>query len=566
MKSKEVWFEGRINRREYFTRGIVSLLLILLALVPVSLHIVRTGRRVFPSLSVPEQLLPVPWVVIACMISFGYLLPASVRRLHDFGCSGWWLLGLAVLDNIITPMVGKVGVFIWETAVNLFLLLWPGTKGPNEYGEVPRFEVRNLMGRRFAMILAVMYVLEAALCGWGIVERRTQEESAKIPIPQAEVDGMLANLAKADEVVNYEQFNQRMEGHRLQLTNLTVRTTYGKGRGWKEVDGKTGDGVNVLLYVSSKMMESLPGDFIHDDRITRVEGRVFAALDGLAVTDGRRPSCGNAIWMEVDQIDVPWEDDQRSVDPTISGDELARLVAGLQEKTRERKCARLCRPLVGRELEFSECRVDDFRLDAKIPCVKLVALDLESHREGIKFSVPIDAEKGSSHELRGLHVGQKLRAVRAVVCEKGDEGEELEGLTAGVWMHLLKFSTDEPTVALPTFDGAAITGDELVSLLRAHKNCLSPIQIDELQRKLSGRRLSFIGMRLRSYGGANGEVNSADFVFSDIGLQLSVELKPVTQNKFDSLKRETLTGTIAKDPTNDSYGDRALRLTDGEMK
>ena len=168
--------------------------------------------------------------------------------------------------------------------------------------------------------------------------------------------------------------------------------------------------------------------------------------------------------------------------------------------------------------------------------------------------------------MRGLHIGQKLQAVRAVVCDKGDDGEELEGLTAGVWMHLLKFAKDESTVALPTFDGAAITGDELVTLLRAHKNRLSPIQIDELQRKLSGRLLTFSGMQLRSCGGANDFINSADFAFSDIGLQLSVELKPVPQKKFDSMKLETLTGTVAKESANDSYGDRALRLTEGEVK
>ena len=416
MKPKAVWFDGRINRREYFARANVCLLLILLALAPVFLRVVSVGRIVTPR-CVPEELFPVPLIVIVCMISFGYLLPASVRRLHDFGRSGWWLFGLVALNNLLAPMLGKGGVFIWKTVVNLLLLFWPGTKGPNEYGEVPRFEARKLMGRRFAMVLVVMYALEAALCGWIIAERCTQEEATKIPIPQTEVDGMLANLARTNEI--------------------------------------------------------------------------------------------------------------------------------------------------GRELEFSECRVDGFRLDAKIPCVTVVALDPESHRGGVRFSVPVGAEKVGLHELCGLHVGQKLRAVRAVVCDKGDEGEELEGLTAGVWMRLQGFTTDEPTVALPPFDGAAITGDELVALLRAHKNRLSPIQIDELQRRLSGRRLTFTGMGLRSYGGANNEINSADFAFSDIGLQLSVELKPVTQKQFDSLKLKTLTGTVAEKSANDSYGDRVLRLTDG---
>ena len=185
MKSKDVWFEGRINRREYFARGNVCLSLILLALVPVFLHIVRVGRRMYPSPSVPEQLFPVPLIAIACMLSFGYLLPASVRRLHDFDRSGWWLFGLVVLDNILRPMIGKGGVFIWKTAVSLLLLFWPGTKGSNEYGEVPRFEVRKLMGRRFAITLAVLYALEVALCGWIIVERHTREVPPNSVSPSA---------------------------------------------------------------------------------------------------------------------------------------------------------------------------------------------------------------------------------------------------------------------------------------------------------------------------------------------------------------------------------------------
>ena len=565
---KDVWFEGRINRREYLARGTVCLGLILLALVPVFLRIVEVGRIVTPR-SVPEELFPVPLIVIACMISFGYLLPASVRRLHDFGRSGWWLFGFVVLDNILKPILGKGGVLIWKTVFNLLLLLWPGTKGPNEYGEAPRFEVRKLMGRRFAMVLAVIYVLEAALCGWAIVERRAREEAAKLPIPQAEVESMLANLARTNEIGNYERFNQRMDGHRLTLTNLTVRTVYGKGRGWKEVACKTDEGVNVLLYVPAQVMDTLSRDLIDEDRISRVEGGALASLEGLNKFDLARPRQGNAILLEAAQIDVSWKIEQLpTIDLAVSGDELVRIAADLKGEAQERdqRCARLCRPLIGRELAFSECRVDDFRLDAKIPCVTMVALDPDSHRDGVRFSVPVGAEKAGPYELRGLHIGQKLRAVRAVVCEKDDEGEELADLTAGVWMHLLKFETDESTVALPPFDGAAIAGDELVLLLREHKNRLSPIQIDELQRRLSGRRLTFTGMQLRSCGGANDFINSADFAFSDISLQLSVELQPITQKKFDSLKLKTLTGTVAKESANDSYGDRALRLTEGEVK
>lgn len=218
-----------------------------------------------------------------------------------------------------------------------------------------------------------------------------------------------------------------------------------------------------------------------------------------------------------------------------------------------------------RVMEFSECRVDGFRLDVRIPCVTIEALDAESHWGCIKFSVPIAAGKVGPCELRDLHVGQRLQAIRAIACDKGDEGDAVE-LTERVWLRLLDFATDEPTVALPQFDGTAITGDELVALLRAHKNCLSPNQIDELQKKLLGRHLTFTGMRLRSYGGSDVKVDSADFRFSDIGFQLSVKLKPIEWMEFESQKRDTLTGTVAGESANDAYGNRALRLTDGVLE
>ena len=566
MKSVSTWFEGRINRREFFARGMVSLALTLLAYAPNILHFVGTGPRFFRS--GPEKLLAWPVMIIYALLYVGYILPAIVRRLHDCGKSGWWVVGFIVFKSILRNTLGAVGVQIGEIgelAFGLFLFFWPGTKGPNEYGEVPQFDDRKLMGGHFATILVVLYLLEAAICGWIVVDRRAREDAAKIPIPQVEVDGMLANLAKAAEIENYVRFNRRMDGRRLTLTNLTVVTTHSVDFQMKEVDCRTAEGVNVLLYVSANVMDALPDDFVHDDWITRVEGRVFTSLDGLTVEKVKLPSYCNAIWLEADKIDVSWQTDLQSIDPAISGDELTRLAAGLKVTVRQRKCARLCRVLLGRELEFSECRVDAFRFDAKIPCLTLVALDPESHRGGLQFSVPMDAAHAGPYELRGLHVGQKLRAVKAVVCAKGDKGDWRENLTAGVWMRRLEFTTNESTVALPSFDEATITGAGLVALLRAHRNRLSPIQIDELQRKLPGRHLTFSGMKLRSYERVNGKINDAAYAFGDIGLQLRVNPKPVVEKMFDSLKDAegvTLTGTVAKEPANDAYGDRALRLVD----
>jgi len=57
------------------------------------------------------------------LIALAFLLPnlgLAVRRLHDTGRSGWW-----VLIGLI-PIVGWILVIIWYCT--------PGTVGPNKYG------------------------------------------------------------------------------------------------------------------------------------------------------------------------------------------------------------------------------------------------------------------------------------------------------------------------------------------------------------------------------------------------------------------------------------------------
>ncbi len=88
----------------------------------------------------------VPYVVFAA-IAYGYLA-AAVKRLHDRGRTGWWLLpvygpGLAVaaavellgLDPTTSGLQIAFGLAVLPTVwafIELFLM--PGTPGPNDYG------------------------------------------------------------------------------------------------------------------------------------------------------------------------------------------------------------------------------------------------------------------------------------------------------------------------------------------------------------------------------------------------------------------------------------------------
>jgi uncharacterized membrane protein YhaH (DUF805 family) len=70
-----------------------------------------------------------PWQPIAALASLALLLPSlavAVRRLHDNGRSGWWILiGLV-------PLVGWILLFIWYVS--------RGEIGPNRFGPDPRGE------------------------------------------------------------------------------------------------------------------------------------------------------------------------------------------------------------------------------------------------------------------------------------------------------------------------------------------------------------------------------------------------------------------------------------------
>lgn len=58
------------------------------------------------------------------------LIAITVRRLHDLGLSGWWLLALPIGSAI--PAVDALMPFVHFIAMSL-----PGTKRANRYGDIP---------------------------------------------------------------------------------------------------------------------------------------------------------------------------------------------------------------------------------------------------------------------------------------------------------------------------------------------------------------------------------------------------------------------------------------------
>jgi len=134
-------FHGRAQRKEYWMFALFNVILSLILTVLDSLFDLTASR----------------FGLLSGLYGLAVLLPAlgvSVRRLHDTGRSGWWLL-LAPLGSMIA--VGALGFLVgFLLGIPLFVVTAPlvgliigsivlivfyatdGDRGPNKYGPDPK--------------------------------------------------------------------------------------------------------------------------------------------------------------------------------------------------------------------------------------------------------------------------------------------------------------------------------------------------------------------------------------------------------------------------------------------
>ena len=105
-------FSGRSRRKEYWMFTLLLIIVnVLVGIVELSLGL--AGTMGYGPLS-----------LVVLLAVFIPSIAVSVRRLHDTGRSGWWLL------LVFLPIIGGL--------VLLVFFVLEGTRGPNEYGPDPK--------------------------------------------------------------------------------------------------------------------------------------------------------------------------------------------------------------------------------------------------------------------------------------------------------------------------------------------------------------------------------------------------------------------------------------------
>jgi uncharacterized membrane protein YhaH (DUF805 family) len=110
-------FNGRIGRKNYF----LGLTLFIIGFYALAFGLLYLGAIIGNISGASDLIYVFMGIIYLSIIPFGlYVFSLHIRRLHDQGHSGWWIL--------LAPIV------IW---LNFFV---PGNKGINKYGESPSKE------------------------------------------------------------------------------------------------------------------------------------------------------------------------------------------------------------------------------------------------------------------------------------------------------------------------------------------------------------------------------------------------------------------------------------------
>ncbi len=284
--------------------------------------------------------------------------------------------------------------------------------------------------------------------------------------------------------------------HFSSLSDVTETNAVVKGFAPMGLDSWIGETVAVFARVNAEKLDALPWDLSWRDTFLRLSGRVVKE-------EPKRMGCmrviNGGIHLADATFEVAWQNEK--LPPfdakTLTGDEFAKMSAGFDKRYRRPMMQRMLKAMEGRRLTFSRCdvlenpmRPGDARkyLEARFD----IAPAIDGLPEKCSFPAAFVGEE-QLQMLQDLSVGTQLTNVSGTVVRTAPR---ILPSWHGEWcLTNLSYQTVAPQEALPDFDAATITGDELVRLLDGMKRNLTPRQIGVLRNRLAGRRLTFTRMQ-----------------------------------------------------------------------
>jgi uncharacterized membrane protein YhaH (DUF805 family) len=132
-------FQGRLNRKPYWTMVIATMVVVILVLLLALAALREYGLEFLPVTIAIILVLYIPLIWIG--------LALSAKRLHDRDKSAWWLLVFYALPTVLSTAADRTEdvQFIILHLISFGITVWalveigclPGTVGPNRYGPDP---------------------------------------------------------------------------------------------------------------------------------------------------------------------------------------------------------------------------------------------------------------------------------------------------------------------------------------------------------------------------------------------------------------------------------------------
>lgn len=153
-------FSGRATRKEYWAVNLFFWLTLIAfgAVVAINLVTVGTGENFdkegFLQILVAGGILFIGFVLYMTIP----MLSVSVRRLHDLGHSGWWLVPIYLLSLLYVGILGKI-----------YIAIAPGKNETNRFGPSP-YPSKTVSSPSDGIII-IIGVLIALILGLGLVSQ-----------------------------------------------------------------------------------------------------------------------------------------------------------------------------------------------------------------------------------------------------------------------------------------------------------------------------------------------------------------------------------------------------------